>query len=155
MFVGLHVYKKPLTKAEMHKLTTLDQRRFALFVDSEILSEMPETGDMGLRVYRADCDGRDITVGDCTFPESMTCVGPNGEMFACGYVFGSKKYARGHCFERELSAVMDDEKIPHMIPRGDPGTKRRCNGCPPLMQRLLEDAGRDDRTAKSNGNGKK
>ncbi len=155
MLVGLHVYKKPLTKAETAKLTTLDQPHFALFVDSEILSDMPDAEDMGIRVYQADCDGRELTVGDCTFPESMTCVGPSGEMFACGYVYGSKKYARGHCLERELSAVMSDEAIPHMIPRGDPGTKRRCNGCPPLMQRMLENNAHDVRPAKSNGNGKK
>jgi radical SAM protein with 4Fe4S-binding SPASM domain len=154
MLVGLHVYSQPLTPSEVKKLTTLDQGLFGMFVDSAVIDRMPVSENTGIRVYKADCDGRETMVGNCTIPEGMTCIGPNGKMYACGYVYGNKKYAMGHCFEKELSAVMTDDSIPRMIPRGDPGRERRCNGCPPLMQRMLEDAVKGGRVTKNGGNGK-
>ncbi len=154
MLVGLHVYNKPLSESETRKLTTLDPDLFGLFVDADLIDRMPVPDETGIRVYRADCDGRETMVGNCTIPEGMTCVGPNGKMYACGYVYGSKKYAMGHCFEKQLGAVMADEQIPRMIPRGDAGKQRRCNGCPPLMQRMLEGAVKSGRVYRTSGTNK-
>ncbi|GEM_PF-912647 len=154
MLVGLHVYHQPLTEGEIKKLAALDQDLFGLFVDADLADEMAVPRELGIRVYTADCDGRQTMTGNCTIPEGMTCVGPTGKMYACGYVYGNKKYAMGHCFEKELGAVMSDEHIPRMIPRGDAGAQRRCNGCPPLMKRILQDAVTEGRVSAFNRNGK-
>ncbi|MFO7975253.1 MAG: SPASM domain-containing protein [Candidatus Hydrogenedentota bacterium] len=155
MLVGLHLYNQPLSPSELEKLKALDQRLFALFVDSEILDEMPLDNEEDIRAYKADCDGREFTKDDCIIPKNMSCIGPNGKMYACGYVYGDKKYAMGHCFDKELDAVMRDESIPRTIPRGDTTKRRRCNGCPPLMQRMLEESIKREPVSKSRGHAKR
>ena len=49
---------------------------------------------------------------------------------------------------------MSDEHTPRTIPRGDAGAQRRCNGCPPLMKRILQDAVTEGRVSAFNRNGK-
>ncbi len=154
MFVGLHVYDKPLTAGEMEKLTSLDSRLFALFIDAEISPKMPATGPRGVQVCGADCDGREVLKGNCVIPKNMACIGPNGKMYACAYVYGDTRYAMGHCFEKELDAVMNDESIPRTIPREEAAEKRRCNGCPPLMKQMLDKSKGRERGAKPKVNGK-
>jgi radical SAM protein with 4Fe4S-binding SPASM domain len=149
MLVGLHIYEKPLTPSELEELKSLDQRLFALFVDSEILANMPLENEEDIRVYQADCDGREFMQENCTIPKNMTCIGPNGKMYACGYVYGNPQYAMGHCFDKELGAVIRDESIQRTIPRAEGAKRRRCNGCPPLMQRMLEQSLKRGRISKS------
>ncbi len=155
MLVGLHVYRQPLTEEEIQQLTALYADLFGLFADVELVDQMPLAEELGIRVYNAECDGREMMNGNCTIPEGMTCVGPTGKMYACGYVYGNKKYAMGHCFEKELGTVMNDETIPRTIPKGDARALRRCNGCPPLMKHILQKAVSEGRVSASNKDSKK
>jgi len=127
---------------------------FGLFIDAEVLAQMSVEDEKEIHIFKADCDGREIMKENCKIPKNMTCIGPNGNMYACGYVYGNKKYAMGHSLDKELDAFMRDEKIPRILPRGDAGKPRRCNGCPPLMKRMLEESAKHEQLAESRGNGK-
>lgn len=141
MFVGLHVYRHPLTEDELKRVADLDPERTKVFVDSDLLESMPFAESMGVTLHVADGKEGDTVHPTCRWPEDMTCIGPHGQMYTCGLVLGEDQYLLGHCFERRLDNVVGDKNLPHIIPAGVSRIKRRCNGCPPLMEQVMRGEG--------------
>lgn len=139
MVVGIHLYATPLTDRDAAALKQLDSQKLRLFVDGEHMDSAKHAEKYGFRVYNADGFDDKIVSPKCDLPHTMTCIGPQGNMYTCGLVLGEQQFRLGHFFERKLSSVIDDSSLPHEIPEGVSKATRRCNGCPPLMAQKLHD----------------
>lgn len=139
MVVGIHLYATPLTDRDAAALQQLDATKVRLFIDGEHMESAKHAETYGFRVYNADGLDEKIVSPKCELPHTMTCIGPQGNMYTCGLVLGEQQFRLGHFFERKLSSVIDDSSLPHEIPEGVSKAKRRCNGCPPLMAQKLHD----------------
>ena len=137
MIVGIHLYKLPLTQADMAVLNKLNKDTTRLFIDGEHMETAPLAESAGYRVYNADGLDDKVVSPKCELPGTMTCVSPIGNLYTCGLVLGEQRFKLGHIFERKLSSVIDDSSLPHVIPEGVSKAKRRCNGCPPLMAQKM------------------
>lgn len=139
MSVGVYVYGKglPLSPNDLRALEGLDAGKTRLFVDGADLGEVQAVVDMGVPVYNADAIQSADERRPCQLPHSMTCVGSEGNLYTCGLVLGEENYRLGNVCEKRLDLIMSDRSLPHEIPQGIHREPRRCNACPPLMERLL------------------
>jgi radical SAM protein with 4Fe4S-binding SPASM domain len=138
MNVAVHVYGEPLTQADATALASLDQDKLVVLADPHLLEACRFLEDRGIPVDSAAVQEGDTVEPECKLPEEMACVDAEGRLYTCGLVLGEEQYHMGNAFSRRLERAMDDESVPHRIPEGLPKVKRSCNGCPPLIERLIE-----------------
>ena len=139
MVVGIYLYGNgfPVSKEDLEAFERLEVGQTRLFVDGENLEKAEAIKSMGIPVYNADVFQSDHERSPCQLPHSMTCVGAEGNMYTCGLVLGEEGFRLGNVCERRLDAVMDDQSLPHEIPGDVEREPRRCNACPPLMEKYL------------------
>lgn len=137
MVVGLYVCGARITPEDLPDLTSLDLEKTRLFVDSSEMEHCGYLRDAGLQICEADGLHPGEVSPPCHLPETMTCVGAEGTLYTCGLVLGQDHYRLGDVLRKRLDGVMTDENLPHMIPGGISEGPRRCNACPPLMERRM------------------
>ncbi len=139
MLVGIHRYGGPLTANDTVVISKLKPEKTRLFLDEEYLDSAESVAQCGVRIYSAQGWDEGIETPKCNLPSTMTCVDSTGHIYSCGLVLGKEQFRFGHFFDRKLSAVIQDQTLPHVIPAGLSSSKHRCNGCPPLMAKRLRD----------------
>lgn len=137
MSVGIHLCQGGLEPADVERIRALDHTRTALFVEQSFVDEVTPLEQDGFRVFSAAGQDQEMVHPTCCLPEVMACMGASGKMYTCGLVLGDTAYYMGEYGEQPLKTVMNDGKVPHIVPEGLPKTHRGCNGCPPLMYRRL------------------
>lgn len=137
MTVGLYVCGARISEADVERLLTLDQEKTRLFIDSADMKHCDHVRAAGLKICEADGLHPGEVSPPCHLPETMTCVGAEGTLYTCGLVLGHDHYKLGDVLLKRIDGVMTDESLPHMIPGGISDGPRRCNACPPLMERRM------------------
>lgn len=138
MIVGLHLYGDAvLDNDSMAQLRKLDPGLLRVLVPSDRLAALQFLKAQGMQIL--PCDGLEDGAPQpaCELPHEMTCVAPNGAAYTCGLVLGKEEFLFGNVFARRLDHVMDDDSLPHQVPAGTSNAPRRCDGCPPLMQKRM------------------
>lgn len=138
MTVGIHP-NAALERVDADVLLQLDLSKTRVFANSEHLESARFVEELGIPLYNADGLQSHSSTHACDLPESMTCIGPEGQMYTCGLVMGEERYSLGHVLERKLASVMTDKTLPHTVPAAVGVGTQRCNGCPPLMAQKLQD----------------
>jgi radical SAM protein with 4Fe4S-binding SPASM domain len=138
MWVGLHFTPEALSMDGLDQLQRLDKEKTYLFVEEEEHPAAQELRKQGFMVCNAEGQDQETVSPECRLPEEMTCVGSQGTMYTCGLVMKDEDYRLGNFFENKLDRVMKDESLPHSVPEGYPKGGQKCNGCPPLMVRRME-----------------
>jgi radical SAM protein with 4Fe4S-binding SPASM domain len=139
MRVGVYVYGAAVTEVDVRRLAQFNKEKTRLFVDSEDLERLRYADEQyGVQLCIADGLAPDEPATACHLPENMTCVCSKGALYTCGLVLGNERFRMGHVNRERLDGVMANEDLPHHIPEGAaPELPRRCNGCPPLMERRM------------------
>lgn len=138
MIVGIHAYValRPADAAVLEKLNVAKTRVFA---DGEHIESARFVEELGIPLHCADGLHDYEEQPQCDLPSTMTCVDPKGTMYTCGLVLGQEQFSLGHIFGRTLSSVVKDNSLPHVIPAGASSGTHRCNGCPPLMAKKMQE----------------
>ncbi len=137
MFVGVHVADTELSDDDLKAIQNLEAEKTHLLVSGQAFDALKHLEDEGISVAIADMTADDHTP-PCDYPESMVCVGPRGHLYTCGLVLGNEKFCLGSVLERDLKRVVDDESLPHVVPRSVCWQEHGCDACPPFMvERLL------------------
>lgn len=140
MTVGIHAYVA-LDPSDSESLKQLNIAKTRVFADGEHIESARFVEQLGIPLCCADGLEDSEEQPDCDLPSTMTCVGPEGTMYTCGLVLGQEQFSLGHIFGRKLSNIVNDNSLPHAIPAGASKSTHRCNGCPPLMaKKMQEDA---------------
>lgn len=138
MIVGLYTCGLDLSEEDQNRLAELEREKTRLFVDSEHLDRMrPIESRCGVSLCIADGLRPGEASPPCQLPETMTCVRSNGQLYTCGLVLGNERYHLGDVIRERLDRLMRDDSLPHHIPGGILDAPRRCNACPPLMERRM------------------
>lgn len=132
MQVGIHLCHHPICRESADRLVNLQTDKVCLFANKECFDAMRFVEDLGLRLYQAEGQQQDYVYPDCDLPREMTCIGSDGHLYTCGLVLGKEEFHLGTIQSDQISAVMQNESLPHIIPEGLPKA-HPCCGCPPLM----------------------
>jgi radical SAM protein with 4Fe4S-binding SPASM domain len=138
MAVGIHAYIA-LEPGDADVLKKLDLNKTRVFADGEHIEAAQFVEALGIALHCADGLHDHEEQPECDLPATMACVGPEGTMYTCGLVLGQEQFSLGHIFDRKLSSVIGDNSLPHAIPAGASSSTHRCNGCPPLMAKKLQE----------------
>jgi radical SAM protein with 4Fe4S-binding SPASM domain len=138
MVVGIHAYVA-LDTADAEVLKKLDARKTRVFADGEHIESARFVEQLGIPLQCADGLHDHEEQPHCDLPSTMTCVGPEGTMYTCGLVLGQEQFSLGHILGRKLTSVITDHSLPHAIPAGASTNTHRCNGCPPLMAKKMQE----------------
>ncbi len=141
MIVGIHAYVA-LQPADIEVLRKLDARKTRVFADGEHVETMRFVEQAGILLHCADGLHDYEEQPHCDLPSTMACIGSEGTMYTCGLVLGQEQFSLGHVFNRTLSNIIKDATLPHTIPAGASSSTHRCNGCPPLMAKKMQEDSR-------------
>lgn len=136
MKVGINLDEDTLSREDRRALLKLEWDKTFIIAPSEVLDGFRELESSGIRLCAANITREGSH--ECTKPEAMACVGPDGQLFSCGLVLGERAYALGHAYDRSIDSVLGDEDLPHAVPEDYAYPKGGCDGCPPLMAERLE-----------------
>ncbi len=138
MCVAVHTTAKTISEGDIAALKKLDLSHVRLFVGEEAYPHLKQLEADGLRVCIADAEP--MKAGGCGMPQNMVFVNGRGELYTCGMVEGKQEFHLGNIFERRFDNVISDPALPHAIPSDAHYEEHGCDGCPPLLARLLKDA---------------
>lgn len=138
MIVGIHAYVA-LDPADAEVIEQLDIQKTRVFVDGEHIESARFVEALGVPLHCADGLHDHEEQPHCDLPSTMACVGPEGTMYTCGLVLGKEQFSLGHILGRKLTSVIEDNTLPHEIPAGASTSTHRCNGCPPLMAKKMQE----------------
>ncbi|NUM53155.1 MAG: hypothetical protein HUU46_05885 [Candidatus Hydrogenedentes bacterium] len=138
MVVGIHAYV-PLDPGDAGVLRKLNASKTRVFADGEHIESARFVEELGIPLHCADGLHDHEEQPHCDLPSTMACVGPEGTMYTCGLVLGQEQFSLGHFFGRKLTSVIKDNSLPHEIPAGSSTSTHRCNGCPPLMAKRMQE----------------
>jgi len=136
--VGLHVSNTCLSEDDLENLGRLEADKTYLLADKEDIDSLRFLEASGVHVCEANVRA-DERAKYCTKPGTITCVGPDGQLFSCGLVMGDDQYLLGDSQGRRLCDVMSDDSLPHLVPNTNAFPQNGCDACPPLVaERALE-----------------
>ncbi len=138
MIIGIHAYVA-LEPTDIDVLRRLDAQKTRVFADGEHIESARFVESIGIPLHCADGLHDHEEQPHCDLPSTMACVGPEGTMYTCGLVLGQEQFSLGHIFNRPLSNIIKDTTLPHTIPAGASTNTHRCNGCPPLMAKKMQE----------------
>ena len=137
MCVAVHTTATAISTEDIAALKQLDLSHVRLFVTEAAYPHLKQLESDGLRVCIADAEPTKSE--GCGMPQNMVFVNVRGQLYTCGMVEGRQEFHLGNIFDRRFDKVMADPALPHTIPADAPHEEHGCDGCPPLLSRLLKD----------------
>lgn len=137
--VGIHLEGAHVSNGDFEHLADLDASKLFLAVDEDRLESLAFLEERGIRLCRANVPIGERPEPDCKGPATMTCVGANGSLYACGLVLGRERYALGNVQARPLKGIMEDQSLPHVVHRTLEEAEAGCDGCPAQMAKRFVD----------------
>jgi hypothetical protein len=137
MTIGIHIGPRCFDESQVEQLASLNRQRTRIFVDGGDANCLPQVSALGIHVFAADGLEDGATQPYCDLPSSMCCIDGSGRMYACGLVIGQREFDYGSSKEKRVDQALADQSLPHCIPENTSTAARRCNGCPPLLDRKI------------------
>jgi len=137
MSIGIHTGLRCFDEGQVEQLASLHCEKTRIFVDGGDANCLPQVSALGIQVFAADGLEDGATQPRCDLPHSMCCIDGGGKMYACGLVIGQDEFDYGNSKEKRVDHVVADQNLRHSIPENTSTAARRCNGCPPLLERKI------------------
>ena len=102
--VAIHLRSASAVDDHAKNMMALDTSLTCLVADRSILDQYQILAEKGIALCEATIAPH-RSHSTCTIPESMLCVGIDGELYTCGLVLGEAQYRLGNVFARSAICI--------------------------------------------------